>query len=218
MTTRLPIRTAPRLLAGALVSLLLLSSRGLEAGEALSPAFTVLSRAGTLPLAPADAVLSRAFTVRGVAGGVAAVPPHRADSRAFTVRGVAGSTPHSPLHLAFSLAFTVNNPLDVAGVSPPGPVDGALRYGLSPASPNPFQSSTVVRFELPERSRVRLQFFDVQGRRVRLLLRDVDLEPGLHAVTWDGLDDAGISLADGRYYCVLDAGRFRESRSLLLLK
>lgn len=218
MKALLRTRSTPACLAGVMAALVLLHGPRLEAGEALSPALTVLCGAGARPAAPVVEPVSRAFTARSAAGDAPTTPSHAACSREFTLRSAAGSTPASSLHLAISQAFTLNNPLDVAGVPPPGPGEPPLRYGLSPGFPNPFQSTTVVRFELPERARVRLQIFDVMGRLVRVLLRDVELEPGRHDAAWDGLDGGGLRVSGGRYYCVLNAGRFRESRSLLLMK
>lgn len=212
------IRLDPRGLAGGVVALILLSGPPLGATEVLSRAFTTRSDAGPSSGGSAAVWTSMPFTALGVAGDAPAAPPRLAYSPAFTSRSAAGSVSGTPLHLAFSAAFTLSNPLDVAAVPQPGFADPPLRYGLSPGVPNPFQSVTRVGFELPERARVRLQLFDVQGRRVRVLLDDVDLAPGRHSVVWDGLDGSGHRVSGGRYFCVLEAGRFRESRNLLLVR
>lgn len=207
----------PRLVL-VVAALALLPGRDLEAGEALSPALTIVCSAGSVPTAPIVAAVSLAATAQSAAGGEPIRPFAAAYSPEVTVGTVAGATPASPLHMTFSRAFTVNNPIDVAGVPPPEGAGPTLRYALSPGFPNPFRSVTVVRFELPEPAHVRVQIFDVMGRLVREILRDVELPAGRHTAAWDGLDNGGLPVSDGRYYCVLKAGRFLESRSLLLVK
>jgi flagellar hook assembly protein FlgD len=70
---------------------------------------------------------------------------------------------------------------------------------LATPSPNPFQGTTSVRFGLAHAARVRLELFDLAGRRVRTLI-DGDLEAGAHATTWDGRDDHGASVRAGVYF------------------
>jgi hypothetical protein len=59
------------------------------------------------------------------------------------------------------------------------PVD----FALAPNAPNPFSRSTLIRFELAERSRVTIRVFDVSGRQVASLA-DGDWQAGSHAITW----------------------------------
>ena len=47
-----------------------------------------------------------------------------------------------------------------------------------------------------------------RGESVRTILRDEHFEPGLHAIRWDGLDDAGQPLPDGIYSLSI---RYRDS-------
>ena len=56
---------------------------------------------------------------------------------------------------------------------------------MEPAYPNPFNPVTVIPFELPENSRVRLEVYDIMGRRVAVLT-DQAYEAGRHQVNWDG--------------------------------
>jgi flagellar hook assembly protein FlgD len=46
---------------------------------------------------------------------------------------------------------------------------------------------------------VALKVFDVTGRVVRTLV-DRALEPGAHAIAWDGMSDAGIRTSSGVYF------------------
>jgi len=95
--------------------------------------------------------------------------------------------------------------------------DVPLEYELLPAFPNPFNPSTVIRYALPEESFVRLEVYDVLGRRVRELVRDRQ-SAGWHSVVWDGRDEFGRKVGSGEYLCRLRAGEFVRSIKLLLAR
>jgi len=78
-----------------------------------------------------------------------------------------------------------------------------LQLALYPARPNPFTSRTALHFDLPVGGRVRLEIFDVAGRRVRTLV-DGTLGPGFHVSEWDGRGDGG-GLRAGVYFARLEA-------------
>ena len=67
--------------------------------------------------------------------------------------------------------------------------------------PNPFFGSTMISFAIKGDGAqpVALKVFDVTGRVVRTLA-DRALEPGAHAIAWDGLSDAGIRTSSGVYF------------------
>ena len=88
---------------------------------------------------------------------------------------------------------------------------------LRPASPNPFNPCTTVRFELPGAAHVRLAIHDVRGRLVRTLA-DTDLPGGFHGFAWDGRDAHGNAVASGIYFARLEAGARRETAPLTLVK
>ena len=72
--------------------------------------------------------------------------------------------------------------------------------------PNPCNPRTTVEVTVPESvaaraaagARLEVAVFDLQGRRVATLVRDM-LPEGRHGVTWDGRDDAGRAVASGVY-------------------
>jgi hypothetical protein len=78
--------------------------------------------------------------------------------------------------------------------------------------PNPFNPSTVIIFQLPVNSRVKLQVFDVNGREVATLV-DGEMTAGNHAVIFAPRD-----LAGGLYFYQLTAGKFSQTRKAVLLK
>ncbi len=99
-----------------------------------------------------------------------------------------------------------------AGVEVP-----TARIELSQNSPNPFNPTTTIRFSLPASERVGLAVYAANGSLVRTLVNGVT-EPGAHNVTWDGRDMAGNPVSSGMYFYRLTAGKFSESRKMVLLK
>ena len=92
----------------------------------------------------------------------------------------------------------------IAGIS--------VKYWLAPNHPNPFRSSTAIRFCVPKRSHVGLHIYDVRGREVRTLL-DGEVEPGYQTLAFDG-----SGLACGVYYCRMVSGGFSDTRKMVVLR
>lgn len=84
--------------------------------------------------------------------------------------------------------------------------------------PNPFNSSTEIRFHLPHSVRVQLSVFNVLGQTQGIRLVDKILPAGAHRVLWNGADVSGRALASGVYICRLQAGNFSQSRKMILLR
>lgn len=74
-------------------------------------------------------------------------------------------------------------------------------FRIHAPSPNPFNPSTSVRFELFDPSRVRIDVYDVRGRFVRQLV-DRELPAGPHSVLWDSRDEEGAFVSSGVYFYV----------------
>jgi hypothetical protein len=106
---------------------------------------------------------------------------------------------------------------DIA-VNPVGvPDGGSYRFGLFQNAPNPFNPETTIAFSLPEPNDVRLEIYDVAGRRVTTLV-DERLGAGEHRVEWNGMGATGDRVASGVYFYKLTAGRENVSRKMVLLK
>lgn len=97
-------------------------------------------------------------------------------------------------------------------------VDGFVRpSALGPTSPNPFRDATAIRLTLSSASDVRLEIFDVLGKKVRTLVRD-GLSAGDQAITWDGKDDADRAVASGVYRVRMVEPAAAGGTSLILLR
>lgn len=91
------------------------------------------------------------------------------------------------------------------------------QYRLRANYPNPFNPTTTILYELPERAVVQVEVFNVLGRRIALLA-DTQQPPGTYRVTWNGRDDAGAPVASGLYLYRLSTPIFTHVRKMLLVK
>ena len=102
---------------------------------------------------------------------------------------------------------------DVPPGSPP-----VTALSLSPPRPNPFSGSTAIRYALPHGGAVRLEVFDLAGRRVRTLVA-ASQTAGPHEVSWDGRANGGQRLGAGLYLCRFElAGQGVRTTKLLKLR
>jgi hypothetical protein len=85
------------------------------------------------------------------------------------------------------------------------------------AHPNPFNPRTTIVFEVAERTRTRLDVYDVRGRLV-VTLADQVFEPGIQEVQWDGHNGAGQPVSSGVYYGRLSSAGQQDAMKLVLLK
>ncbi|HEX6941277.1 MAG TPA: FlgD immunoglobulin-like domain containing protein, partial [Gemmatimonadaceae bacterium] len=83
--------------------------------------------------------------------------------------------------------------------------------------PNPFNPQTTIRYDLPAPAHVTLTIFDSSGRRIRTLVDD-NQAPGSREAIWTGRDDGNQPVSSGVYFYVLEAGKQRLTRKLVLLK
>ena len=74
------------------------------------------------------------------------------------------------------------------------------------AYPNPFYSQSVIQFVLTSPAKVELIVFDINNRKVKVLISPADYPPGNYTRTWDGSDDNGSLLAKGIYYYKMTQG------------
>ena len=101
----------------------------------------------------------------------------------------------------------------IAGVEP-GLLGG---FELGEFHPNPFGSTTAVRFTLPVRSHAALRIHDLAGRVVRTLV-DGEMAAGAHTSKWDALDDRGLRVPAGMYFARLSSGEKTALRKMLFVR
>jgi hypothetical protein len=83
--------------------------------------------------------------------------------------------------------------------------------------PNPFNATTTIPYLLSEAGHVKINIYDVTGRKIRTLV-DEEQRPGTFRAQWDGLNESAQPASSGVYLCEMAAGTFKMTRQLVLLK
>ena len=83
--------------------------------------------------------------------------------------------------------------------------------------PNPFNPVTTLRYDLPEDAMVTITIYDFMGRRIRTLV-NIDQTAGYRSIQWNATNDAGSPVSAGIYLYMIQAGDFRQTKKMVLLK
>lgn len=118
------------------------------------------------------------------------------------------------LRLDNALMFEKNN---VATYTPVVAVNAAspiapTKIALSQNYPNPFNPSTIISYQLPAATLVRLAVYDLLGRELAVLANERKAA-GRHEVRWDA-----TGFPSGIYVCRMTAGSYSSARKLILMK
>lgn len=83
--------------------------------------------------------------------------------------------------------------------------------------PNPFNAETIIRYELPQKSSVKLGLYNLSGQEIA---REVDTEQdaGSYLLRWDGRDQKGLMVASGIYLVQFEAGVFLQVKKAVLVR
>ena len=83
--------------------------------------------------------------------------------------------------------------------------------------PNPFNPETQIRYAIPKQVYVRMDIYNVAGKKVVTLVNGV-MNAGYHSVIWDGRDSFGHAVSGGLYLCRIQAGGYNRVIRMLYLK
>jgi hypothetical protein len=78
--------------------------------------------------------------------------------------------------------------------------------------PNPFNSQTTIEYSLKEPSPVTIQIYDLTGRRIDILIDEMQ-GAGEHQISWDASGQSS-----GIYFCRIIVNGYAETQRLILLK
>ena len=87
-----------------------------------------------------------------------------------------------------------------------------LEFSLQPNSPNPFNPTTQIAFELPETQTVNITVWNLTGQQVATIHAG-ELNEGLHSYNFDG-----SQLSSGAYIYRIVAGPYQATKKMLLMK
>lgn len=83
--------------------------------------------------------------------------------------------------------------------------------------PNPFNTSTEIRFNLPEAGNATIELYDIAGRLVKTAASGY-MNAGISSVKWDGTNDMGIKVSSGIYFVRLATDYKQVVHRLTLVK
>lgn len=87
-----------------------------------------------------------------------------------------------------------------------------VKFDLTGCYPNPFNATTIIPYQLPERSKLSIDIFDITGRQVANLVNG-NVEAGYYRTLWNGID-----FPSGVYVCHMKANRFTKSIKIVLIR
>jgi serine protease AprX len=90
-------------------------------------------------------------------------------------------------------------------------------FSLYQNYPNPFNPSTEIKFDIKQKTGVKLTVFNSLGQSVKVLIDHV-MNPETYTVNWNGLDQSGKKCSSGLYYYRLETGSYSETKKMMLLK
>jgi len=92
-----------------------------------------------------------------------------------------------------------------------------LLFNLYQNFPNPFNSSTNIKYELFKSGRVKIAIINSRGEDVRLIINKYH-HVGEHLIQWDGRNDHGINMASGIYFYKIISDERIKTQKMIYLK
>tara|TARA_Y100000590_G_scaffold138997_1_gene159232 strand:- start:2086 stop:3450 length:1365 start_codon:yes stop_codon:yes gene_type:complete len=83
--------------------------------------------------------------------------------------------------------------------------------------PNPFNPITTLRFELPNKEFVRITIYDMLGNVVNNLVNQYE-SSGYKSFQWNSTNNKDLPVSAGLYLYSIEAGDFRQTKKMILLK
>ena len=92
-----------------------------------------------------------------------------------------------------------------------------VSYNLYNAYPNPFNPITTLQYDLPEDGFVNITIYDMIGRVVNNLVSSQQ-RAGYKSIQWNATNSTGQPVSAGLYLYTIEAGQFRQTKKMVLLK
>ncbi len=104
--------------------------------------------------------------------------------------------------------------LNVIGTGGPQGSEVTRKSGgiLYESTPNPFSSTTTIKYEIPEEAHVRLAIYNAAGQRVAALV-NTKQTAGTYSVCWDAK-----RLPNGVYICRMETDGRNETQKIMLMR
>ena len=83
--------------------------------------------------------------------------------------------------------------------------------------PNPFNPATTLQYDLPNDEFVNITIYDMLGNVINNLVHD-NQNSGYKSVQWNATNNQGQQVSAGVYLYSIEAGEFRQTKKMILLK
>ena len=83
--------------------------------------------------------------------------------------------------------------------------------------PNPFNPMTTIEYDLPKNAMVDINVYDIRGRFVKNILKSFQTS-GHKSIQWNATNYHDESVSGGMYLYIIQAGNFRQTKKMILLK
>ena len=103
------------------------------------------------------------------------------------------------------------NYLETKDVSTPYKINLHQNY------PNPFNPTTLIRYDLPVNEHVSINIYDLTGKIVKSLV-NTNQDAGYRSINWNATNEVGQPVSAGMYIYTIQAGEFRQTKKMVLLK
>jgi hypothetical protein len=90
-------------------------------------------------------------------------------------------------------------------------------FALHQNYPNPFNPTTQIKYDLPEDAMVSITIYDLMGRSIKSLVNS-NQSAGYRSIQWNATNNLGEPVSAGMYIYMIQAGEFRQTKKMVLLK
>ena len=90
-------------------------------------------------------------------------------------------------------------------------------YKLYQNYPNPFNPKTIIKFDLPKASNVKIEVYDNLGKMISELV-DEKLSAGSYEIEWPAPTGNATSYPSGIYFYKIETEEFKDVRKMILIK
>jgi len=99
------------------------------------------------------------------------------------------------------------------GIDEPGQPSSGFPVSVFP---NPFTHATTISFQLVEKAMVSLEIYNINGEKVKTLIKNTTKNKGKFNIVWDGTDDNQNTISGGVYFYRLNAGKQHTGRIVVV--
>ena len=96
-------------------------------------------------------------------------------------------------------------------------ITNVTSFQILPNYPNPFNPVTTLHYDLPEDGLVTITIYDMMGRIVNNLISSQQ-NAGYKSIQWNATNSIGKPLSAGVYLYTIEAGQFRQTKKMILIK